>query len=585
MKHQIERLVLASLQQLRDGLLENTELPASVMVERTRDPRHGDLACNVAMTLAKPARRNPREIAQAIVDHLPANQLINSTEIAGPGFINFRLAPQAFHAALLQTLERGADYGHSDIGKDEKVLVEFVSANPTGPLHVGHGRHAAYGATLSNLLEATGHTVEREYYVNDAGRQMNILGVSVWLRYLEALGEKIVFPANAYRGSYINDIAAALVRNDDKALKRDAASVMSGLPADAPEGDKEAHIDALIDRARELLGATEFRAVVDFALTGILEDIREDLGEFGVEFDTWYSERGLAESGAIARALAKLEAHDTLYQRDGATWFRATDYGDEKDRVVVRENGQTTYFASDIAYHLEKRERGFGLLLDVLGSDHHGYVTRVRAGLEAMGEPGDSLEVKLVQFVTLYRGGKKMQMSTRSGEFISLRQLRDEVGNDACRFFYVMRSQDQHLDFDLELAKSRSADNPVYYIQYAHARVESVMRQLQDKSLQFDAQRGRASLDSLVESHERALLTSLGRYPEVIEQAATARAPHTLVHYLRELANEFHTYYNAHTFLVEDDALRDARLSLILGVQQVIRNGLGLLGVSAPEHM
>ncbi|MDH3932749.1 MAG: arginine--tRNA ligase, partial [Chromatiales bacterium] len=458
------------------------------------------------------------------------------------------------------------------------------SANPTGPLHVGHGRHAAYGATLSNLLEATGHTVEREYYVNDAGRQMNILGVSVWLRYLEALGEKIAFPANAYRGGYINDIAAALVRNDDT-LQRDAARVMSGLPADAPEGDKETHIDALIDRARELLGATEFRAVVDLALTGILEDIREDLGEFGVEFDTWYSERGLAEGGAIARALAKLEAHDKLYQRDGATWFRATDYGDEKDRVVVRENGQTTYFASDIAYHLEKRERGFSLLLDVLGSDHHGYVTRVRAGLEAMGEPGDSLEVKLVQFVTLYRGGKKMQMSTRSGEFISLRQLRDEVGNDACRFFYVMRSQDQHLDFDLELAKSRSADNPVYYIQYAHARVESVMRQLQDKSLQFDALRGRASLDSLVESHERALLTSLGRYPEVIEQAATARAPHTLVHYLRDLANEFHTYYNAHTFLVEDDALRDARLCLILGVQQVIRNGLGLLGVSAPEHM
>ncbi len=585
MKHQIERLVLASLQQLRDGLLENTELPTTVLVERTRDARHGDLACNVAMTLAKPARRNPREIAQAIVDNLPANGLIATTDIAGPGFINFRLAPQAFHASLLQILDRGAAYGCSDLGKGEKVLVEFVSANPTGPLHVGHGRHAAYGATLSNLLAATGHVVEREYYVNDAGRQMNILGVSVWLRYLEALGEEIVFPANAYRGRYISDIAAELVRKDDTALRRDAVAVMSGLPADAPEGDKEAHIDALIDRARDLLGGDGFRAVVDFALTGILEDIREDLGEFGVEFDTWYSERSLAEGGAIARALEKLESHDKLYQRDGATWFRATDYGDEKDRVVVRENGQTTYFASDIAYHLQKRERGFGLLLDVLGSDHHGYVTRVRAGLEAMGEPGDALEVKLVQFVTLYRGGQKMQMSTRSGEFISLRQLRDEVGNDACRFFYVMRSQDQHLDFDLELAKSRSADNPVYYIQYAHARVESVMRQLQEKSLQFDAESGRASLDTLVEAHERALLTSLSRYPEVIAQAATARAPHTLVHYLRDLANEFHTYYNAHTFLVEDDALRDARLTLVLGVQQVIRNGLGLLGVSAPEQM
>ncbi len=407
MKHQIERLVLASLQQLADGLLENVELPATVMVERTRDPRHGDLACNVAMTLAKPARRNPREIAEAIVSNLPANDLIAATDIAGPGFINFRLAPRAFHAALLETLDRGAAYGRSDLGKGEKVLVEFVSANPTGPLHVGHGRHAAYGATLSNLLDATGYVVEREYYVNDAGRQMNILGVSVWLRYLEALGEEIVFPANAYRGSYISDIAAALADKDDTSLQRDAAALMSGLPADAPEGDKEAHIDALIDRARDLLGDEGFRAVVDFALSGILADIREDLGEFGVEFDTWYSELSLAEGGAIARALEKLEAHGKLYLRDGATWFRATDYGDEKDRVVVRENGHTTYFASDIAYHLQKRERGFDLLLDVLGSDHHGYVTRVRAGLEAMGEPGDALEVKLVQFVTLYRGGQK----------------------------------------------------------------------------------------------------------------------------------------------------------------------------------
>jgi arginyl-tRNA synthetase len=585
MKHEIETLIRTALAKLVDGPLENVALPAQIMVERTRDPRHGDFACNVAMTLAKPARRNPRELAKAIVDNLPATDFVAGTEIAGPGFINFRLAPRAFHAAVVRTLDHGADYGRSELGNGKRVLVEFVSANPTGPLHVGHGRGAAYGATVSNLLDAAGFAVEREYYVNDAGRQMNILGISVWLRFLEAVGEPVTFPANGYRGSYITDIAAALARGNRAGLQRDAATVFDGIPPDAPDGDKEAHIDALIDRARELLGEEVFTGIIDLALAGILEDIREDLGEFGVEFDTWYSERSLSKSGAIARALEKLEAHGKLYQRDGATWFRATDYGDEKDRVVVRENGQTTYFASDIAYHLEKRERGFDLLLDVLGADHHGYVTRVRAGLEAMGEPGDALEARLVQFVTLYRGGKKMQMSTRSGEFISLRQLRDEVGNDACRFFYVMRSQDQHLDFDLELAKSRSADNPVYYIQYAHARVESVMRQLHEKSLEFDVARGRANLGRLTEDHEHALLTGLSRYPEIVEQAASARAPHTLVHFLRELANDFHTYYNAHMFLVDDDELRDARLCLVLAVQQVIRNGLTLLGVSAPEQM
>ncbi len=585
MKHDIDQLIRAALTALQDTLLKDIPLPETITVERTRDPRHGDFACNIAMMLAKPARRNPRELAAAIVEHLPATELIADIQIAGPGFINFRLAAEAFHVTVGQILDRAAAFGRSEFGAGRRVLVEFVSANPTGPLHVGHGRHAAYGATVSNLLDAAGFEVEREYYVNDAGRQMNILGVSVWLRALEAVGESVVFPSNGYRGSYISDIAAALARGEREEFQRDGSAVMDSLPPDAPAGDKEIHIDAMIERARTLLGQDRFRSIIDLALNGILEDIREDLAEFGVEFDTWLSERGLSDGGAIARALEKLEAHGKLYVRDGATWFRATDYGDEKDRVVVRENGQTTYFASDIAYHLQKRERGFDLLLDVLGSDHHGYVSRVRAGLEAMGEPGESLEVKLVQFVTLYRGGKKMQMSTRSGEFISLRQLRAEVGNDACRFFYVMRSQDQHLDFDLELAKSRSADNPVYYIQYAHARVESVMRQLREKSLEFDAASGRASLGRLTESHERALLTALGRYPEIVEQAAIARAPHTLVHFLRDLANDFHTYYNAHTFLVEDAALRNARLCLVLAVQQVIRNGLGLIGVSAPEQM
>jgi arginyl-tRNA synthetase len=345
------------------------------------------------------------------------------------------------------------------------------------------------------------------------------------------------------------------------------------------------YIDAVIARSKEMLGADGWLTVFDIGLKDILADIRDDLAEFGVHYDRWFSERSLHEEGAIDHALDLLRQNGVVYEKDGAQWFRATDFGDEKDRVVVRANGARTYFASDIAYHLNKRERGFEHLLDALGADHHGYLARVRAGLVAMGQPGDSLEVRLLQFVTLYRGGEKAQMSTRSGEFVTLRELRGEVGKDAARFFYVMRSHEQHLDFDLELAKAHSNDNPVYYIQYAHARVCSVMRQLVEKGHAYDAAQGRASLARLVEPHELALLTSLSRYPEVVELAALQRAPHALVHYLRDLANDFHTYYNAHTFIVEDASLRDARLTLVLGLKQVIVNGLALLGVSAPESM
>jgi arginyl-tRNA synthetase len=465
------------------------------------------------------------------------------------------------------------------------VIVEFVSANPTGPLHVGHGRHAAFGATLANLLDATGHKVHREYYVNDAGRQMEILAASVWLRYLECFGEQFPFPSNGYRGDYLHPISNKLVELAGRTLVRPAADVFRDLPPDAPAGDKDVYIDAVIARAKDLLGADGFRKAFDIALGDILADIRQDLEEFGVRYDEWFSERSLADGGAIDRALERLRKNGVVYEQDGAQWFRATDFGDEKDRVVVRENGIKTYFASDIAYHLQKRERGFEHLLDVLGADHHGYIARVRAGLVAMGEPGESLEVRLVQFVTLYRGGEKVQMSTRSGEFITLRELRREVGNDAARFFYVMRSNDQHLDFDMQLATSRSNENPVYYIQYAHARVCSVLRQMREKGLSYDAANGRAALHRLVETHEQALLASISRYPEVVEMAAVQRAPHALVHYLRDLANDFHTYYNAHQFLVDDPELRDARLTLIQGLRQVVRNGLGLLGVSAPEAM
>jgi arginyl-tRNA synthetase len=552
-------------------------------IERTRDATHGDFASNVAMQLAKAAKRKPRELAQAIVAALPDSDLVAKVEIAGPGFINFFVSPAGYQQELLRVLDEGAAYGRSRLGAGQRVIVEFVSANPTGPLHVGHGRHAAFGATLANLLDAAGYSVHREYYINDAGRQMDILAASVWLRYLECFGEQFPFPSNGYRGDYLHPIAAS---------SSSAGRLLSGplpiVPRPAtrrPCGDKDAYIDAVIARARELLGVAGFEQAFRVAIDDILADIRQDLEEFGVRYDEWFSERSLATNGAIDRALERLRKNSVVFEKDGAQWFRATDFGDEKDRVVVRENGLKTYFASDIAYHLQKRERGFDKLVDVLGADHHGYIARVRAGLVAMGEPGDSLEVRLVQFVTLYRGGEKVQMSTRSGEFITLRELRREVGNDAARFFYVMRSNDQHLDFDLQLATSHSNENPVYYIQYAHARVCSVLRQMREKGFEYDVTRGRAALARLVEPHEQALLASISRFPEVVEMAALQRAPHALVHYLREVANDFHTYYNAHQFLVEDAELRDARVTLVKGLRQVVRNGLGLLGVSAPEAM
>jgi arginyl-tRNA synthetase len=586
MKQDIEQLLGTALASLAGKLLP-AEIPAGQLgVERTRDAANGDFASNVAMRLAKVAGKPPRELAQAIVAALPAHAGIERVEIAGVGFINFHLARAAQSEVVRRILDAGDRYGLNTSGAGRKVLVEFVSSNPTGPLHVGHGRQGAYGASVANLLAANGHAVHREYYVNDAGRQVDIIAVSVWLRYLEACGEEFRFPANGYKGDYVRDIAAQLLEQSGQMLARAEAQVFVDLPPDEPDGgDKETHIDAVIARAKELIGEVDFRDIADMALKAIIADMENDLTEYGVTFDRWFSERSLAVNGSIDRALDKLRQQGHVYEKDGAQWFRATTFGDEKDRVVVRENGVKTYFASDIAYHLDKRERGFDLLLDLLGSDHHGYTARVRAGLQAMGEPPESLEVVLVQFVSLYRKGEKVPMSTRAGEFITLRQLRTEVGNDAARFFYVLRSHDQHLDFDLELAKSRSNENPVYYVQYAHARVASVQRQLAAKGFAYDAAVGLASLDTLVSPHESAVLTQLSKYPEMLQTAGNLRAPHMVVQYLRELAQSFHTWYNAEQFIVEDARLRNARLALALAAQQVVRSGLALVGVSAPETM
>ncbi len=587
MKNQIRHLLHQAITGLQSGGALPAELDISIEVERARQKGHGDFASNIAMTLAKAVNRSPRELAEQIIGALSTSELVKKVEIAGPGFINFYLSPVASLRIVADILATKEDFGKTDIGAGERVQVEFVSANPTGPLHVGHGRGAAYGDSVANLLEAVGYDVHREYYINDAGRQMDILAVSVWLRYLDLCGESIQFPANGYKGDYVWDIGASLHREHNDLFRHDAQTIFLNLPPDEgePKGDKELHIDGLIARTKELLGESHYRMVHQQGLTEILENIRKDLTEFGVVYNDWFSEHQLVETGAIRTALERLKKSGHVYEKEGALWFRSTDFGDEKDRVVMRKNGEHTYFAADIAYHMNKLERGYDRVIDIWGADHHGYVPRVKAALAAIDDDPSKLDVLLVQFAVLYRGGEKVQMSTRSGDFVTLRELRQEVGNDAARYFYVMRKSEQHMDFDLDLAKSQSNENPVYYVQYAHARVCSVFRQMKEKGMSHNIKAGNAALMNLTEQHELDLLATLGHYPETLEQAALTYEPHRLVHYLRDLANNFHTYYNAHTFLTDDDNLRHARLNLIEATRQVITNALKLLGVSAPESM
>ena len=586
MKNQLQRLLQSSIDQLNSSGEFTLSTSTPISIERTRDKSHGDYASNLALAMSKQARCKPRDLAAKIVANLPNSDLIKSCDIAGPGFINFTLTEKARLAVIEEVMKQGEGYGRSNIGVGKKVQVEFVSANPTGPLHVGHGRGAAYGSTVADLLSACGFEVQREYYVNDAGRQMDILATSIWLRYLDLCGEEFTFPANGYQGDYVWDIAANLHRNKGDRYRKSSEEVFSSIPDDEPDGgDKEVHIDALIERSKNLLGSNEVRNILDAGLETILGDIRQDLEEFGVSYDRWYSERSLVDSGAVDRALERLEKGGYIYEKGGALWFRSSDFGDEKDRVVVRDNGIKTYFASDIAYHMEKLERGFDMVIDVWGADHHGYVPRVKAALKALGDNPDQLDVLLVQFAVLYRGGEKVPMSTRSGQFVTLRELREEVGSDSARFFYVMRKCEQHMDFDLDLAKSQSSDNPIYYIQYAHARICSVMRQLKEKGFEYDKNLGLEQLSLLTETHEEALLTSLSRYPELVEASALNHEPHVIAHFLRDIANELHTYYNAHQFLIDDQNLRSARITLALAIRQVISNGLKLLGLSAPEQM
>ena len=586
MKHKLEYLLHQAIEALKAQGILDRELTLPIHLERARDAQHGDFATNLAMLLAKATKSNPRQLAEKIVAAIPQDTSVSKVEIAGPGFINFFVNPDSQFDIVKQIHDAGPDFGSSTIGRGKRVQVEFVSANPTGPLHVGHGRGAAYGSAVADLLEAAGFEVEREYYVNDAGRQMEILATSVWLRYLEQCGEVLPFPSNGYRGEYVREIAFNLHKQVANEFRHPVELVMEDIPADEPQGgDKEKHIDALIERAKTLLGSEQYNIVFKAGLDEILADIKNDLEEFGVSYQQWFSERSLMDDRSVEQALQRLQASGYLYQQDGATWFASSRLGDEKDRVVVRDNGQTTYFASDIAYHMNKLDRGFDQIVNIWGADHHGYIPRVKAAMQAMGADESKLKVLLVQFAVLYRGDEKVQMSTRSGEFVTLRQLRDEVGKDACRFFYVMRKSEQHMDFDLKLATSKSNENPVYYVQYAHARVCSVFRQLDEKGRPRNQQLGLDNLKLLTEEHETSLLTTLSKYPEVIERAAVQYEPHQLIIYLRELAHQFHSYYNAHQFLVDDDKLCNARLSLIGAVKQVLVNGLTLLKINTPETM
>ena len=582
MKDQLQDLLNKCIQELiSKGTLN--EMPSKIRIDHTKDNSHGDYATNIALMLSKQAKMSPVELAKIIIDQFEQKSFIKKIEIAGPGFINFFMSQETSSSIVNEIIDQAALYGSSEIGHGKKVLLEYVSANPTGPLHVGHGRGAAYGATVSNLLRNAGFIVDNEYYVNDAGRQMDILTVSIYLRYLTICGESLRFPDNGYQGQYIHDIAQVIYEASGQEFHLKSDLVFENVSKDGSEGgDKEIHIDQLIERAKSILG-DRFKAVFKVGIESILGGIKNDLAEFGVIFEKWFSEQSLIDSGLSEACISKLKDSKNLYEKDGALWFKTTNYGDEKDRVVVRDNGNHTYFASDIAYHLEKLERGYDKIINVWGADHHGYIPRVKASIEALGHDPNKLEILLVQFANLYRGGSKVQMSTRSGSFVTLEDLRAEVGNDAARFFYILRKSEQHMDFDLDLAKSKTNENPVYYIQYAHARICSVFRQADEKEIELHV--SQTNLALLTEEIEKDLLRELSRFKSVLESSAIQYEPHQLAYYLRDLSNHFHSYYNACKFIVDDKNLTQARLALISATQQILKNGLSILGVGAPESM
>lgn len=585
----MKEIILNLLQKAVYSLKKSKQLPEDIdipiKVERTKNKSHGDFATNLALVLAGKCSIPALDIANLLITQLKnANDI--KISIAGPGFINFYLPTENKLNIIPIILKQKDAFGCTKLNNEQKIILEFVSANPTGPLHVGHGRGAAYGASLANLLKCAGFTVHCEYYVNDAGRQMDILATSVWLRYLSICKEEVVFPSNGYKGEYVKDMANALYKEYGDNYSHSWQQIVANLPMDEAEGgDKEEHINALINKAKELLGPKNFELFHSYATNTVLDGIKEDLANFGVTFDNWFSERSLHDDKSIDKAISALKDSNHTYEKDGALWFKSTQFGDEKDRVLVRSNGQYTYIAPDIAYHWHKYHRGYDKVIDIFGADHHGYITRLKASVRALGHDDNAIQVILVQFANLYRNDERISMSTRSGEFVTLRELQDEVGKDAARFFYVMRKSDQHMDFDLELAKSESNDNPVYYIQYAHARIASVLRQLEARKIELNEALGLSALDLLDSPHEIAIVEQLNRYPEVIQNAATSYEPHQIAYYLRELATNLHSYYNSVQLICENTNLRSARICLLEAIRQVLHNGLNLLGVSSPRSM
>ncbi|WP_266168583.1 arginine--tRNA ligase [Dyella subtropica] len=562
MKSSLRELLLQAIRSLQNDstLAADLEVP-NFVIERTRNREHGDFASNAAMLLAKPARAKPRELAEKLVAALPTNELVAKVEIAGPGFINFSLAPGAYHAEVRRIMAEGDVYGRNAHGGGKTAGVEFVSANPTGPLHVGHGRAAAIGDCLSRLLDANGWNVKREFYYNDAGVQIHNLAISTQARARGITPDDAGWPEDGYRGDYIAEVARAYMAGES--VVADGHTVIGARNVD------------------------DLDAIRQFAVASLRHEQDLDLKAFGVGFDIYFLESSLYTNGKVEETVRELVAHGHTYEEGGALWLRSTDFGDDKDRVMRKSDGTYTYFLPDVAYHRSKWQRGYERAITELGSDHHGSLARVKAGLQALdcGIPKGYPEYVLHQMVTVMRGGQEVKLGKRAGGYLTLRDLIDEVGKDATRYFLISRKADSQLVFDIDLARSQSNDNPVYYIQYAHARVCSVLRQAGEKGFTFDLQNGLAQLARLDNEHEQILLTELSKYPEQVEAAAANLEPHVIANWLRELANAFHTYYNSYQFLVEDKDLRDARLALVVATRQVLRNGLDLLGLSAPESM
>jgi len=556
LKATLTGIVTEALQSLAaDGLLQAKDIPVP-FIELTRDRKFGDYATNVAMVLASHINGNPRQFAQALSDRIREadnGENITKIEVAGPGFINITMSGDYWMKAVRRVLSEGSRYADSNAGQGKRIQVEFVSANPTGPLHVGHGRGAAMGDALANVLEAAGFDVQREYYINDAGNQIENLGQSVYARYLELFGNQVEFPEGGYRGDYIKEIADDLKANlGDRFLHKSHDSVV--------------------------------QEISEYAALRILADIKEDLEQFGVRFDRWFSEKSLFDGNEVKQALEEMENRGHIYREDDAVWFRSTEMGDDKDRVVIKADGSLTYFASDVAYHRNKFSRGFERVINIWGADHHGYVDRMKAAVVALGKQKEDLQILLVQLVNLLRHGKPVAMSTRAGEFVTLREVREEVGRDAARFIFLTRKADSKLDFDLDLAKERSNDNPVFYVQYAHARICSIIRNAEQTGISLPGPED-ADLTMLVLPEEKELIRHLAALPDVVDGAALALEPYRLTNYLRDISTTLHNYYYHHRVLTDDADLTAARLALVTAVRIAVRKALTLLGVTAPERM